>query len=357
MPRLNSTRTFLTLSILVLCMAALALQSAAPSAVTLAATAAATSAASPATSAPPMGGPGGPPGGPGGFGGGTPIATEGITAYKDVAYASTSAAQKLDLYVPQGQGPFPLVIDIHGGAFKAGDKTMLSGNNANPLLAAGYAVATINYRLTGEAIFPAQINDAKAAVRFLRAKAQDYKLDPQRFAVWGQSAGGNIAMLVGTSAGVKELEDLSLGNADVSSAVQAVISFFGPTDFAQMDAQFAAGGVCDASAQSHNAADSPESILVGGALATKADIVKASNPITYVTPDDPPFFLEAGTKDCTVPPQQSQLMADALTPVIGKDKVFLKFLEGAGHGDPAFDTADNMKLVVDFLNKFLKPAN
>jgi acetyl esterase/lipase len=361
-----SNRIYLACSLLAFCLLVLVFQSGSAVTASLAATAAAT-ARPDCPALPPMGGtppangqmPQLPPGcqpmtGMGGPGSGTPIMTDGVTSYKDVAYATKSAAEKLDLYVPSGKGPFPLVINIHGGAFKAGDKTMLGGDDANPLLAAGYAVATINYRLTGEAIFPAQINDAKAAVRFLRAKAKNYNLDPARFATWGQSAGGNIAMLVGTSDGVEALEDKNLGNPDISSAVQAVISFFGPVDFAQMDAQFAKAGTCPADAQSHSAADSPESILVGGALQTKLEVVKASNPITYIGKNTPPFFLQAGTADCTVPPQQSQLMADALFPVIGKDKVVFMLLQGAGHGDPAFSTAQNMALVVDFLNKHLK---
>ena len=102
-------------------------------------------------------------------------------------------------------------------------------------MAAGYAVASINYRLSGEAKYPAQINDAKAAVRFLRANAAQYKLNPDKFAAFGASAGGNLAALLGTTCGVKELEGEDLGNAGVSSCVQAVVDWFGPIDFLAMD--------------------------------------------------------------------------------------------------------------------------
>lgn len=299
------------------------------------------------TATPARRGPGG--GGPGGSSA-TPTAAQ---TFPNIAYASVSAAQVLDLYLPEGTGPFPLVIYVHGGAFKAGDKNMV-GTDGNAFLAAGYAVASINYRLTGEAIFPAQIQDAKTAVRFLRANAEKYNLNPDKFVAWGASAGGNIVAMLGTTGDVAELEGAELGNADVSSRVQAVIDWFGPTDFALMDAQFAAGNVCDASAQSHDAADSPESLLVGGALAEKADVVKAANPITYVTPDDPPFFIQHGLKDCNVPPAQSQILADALIAAIGADKVSLSFFPEAGHGGSEFSTAENFAKIMAFLETALK---
>lgn len=146
------------------------------------------------------------------------------TKYLDLAYASESPAQKLDIYLPnEGVGPFPVIISIHGGAFKFGDK---ADGQLTPMLEGlkhGYAVVGVNYRLSGEALYPAQINDIKAAIRFLRANASEYNLDKEKFATWGGSAGGNLAAMAGTSGDVKELEDLSLGNAGESSRVQAVV--------------------------------------------------------------------------------------------------------------------------------------
>lgn len=279
-----------------------------------------------------------------------PMAEKG----SDVAYATTSEAQKLDIYVPSGNGPFPLVIFIHGGAFMAGDKGGVPGATANALLTSGYAVASLNYRLSGEALFPAQIQDVKAAVRWLRANAQQYRLGPERFAAWGQSAGGNLAALLGTSGDVVAFEDAALGNAAVSSRVQAVVDQFGPTDFLQMDAQFAASGVCDASAQNHNDASSPESKLVGGPIQENVALVTAANPITYVTEDDAPFLIQHGDKDCLVPSQQSEILYQALVPVIGSDKTSLMILAGASHGGAQFEQADNVATIVAFLDKHLK---
>jgi acetyl esterase/lipase len=282
------------------------------------------------------------------------VPTTLVPVAADVAYADLSDAQKLDLYVPEeGDGPFPLVINIHGGAFMMGDKAM-SAAELDPLVAAGYAVASLNYRLSGEALFPAQIQDVKAAVRWLRANAETYNLDPDHFAAFGASAGGNLAAMLGTSGDVEDFDDPELGNADVSSRVQAVVDWFGPTDFLQMDAQFAADEVCPASAESHDVADSPESMLLGAGVQTVPDLAAAANPITYVTEDDPPFFIQHGTADCNVPVAQSQLLYDALVEVTGEDNNTFIMIEGAGHGGEEFSAEENFALVIAFLDETLK---
>jgi len=278
----------------------------------------------------------------------SPPQNTAVPTFKDVVYASVSPTQKLDLYIPQGSGPFPVIISIHGGGFIAGDKS--SPDAADQLLARGYAIAAIDYRLSGEALAPAQIQDVKTAVRFLRANAEQYNLNPDKFGAWGASAGGSLAALLGTSCGEPALEGAEMGNADQSSCIQAVLDWFGPTDFLQMDKQFA-GTSCPAN---HDAADSPESKLVGAAIQTKPEAVKQVNSITYVSPKAPPFFIEHGTADCNVPPMQGQLLYDALSPAIGADKVTLTFLEGAGHGGAQFFEASNLEKVMAFLDKYLK---
>jgi acetyl esterase/lipase len=283
--------------------------------------------------------------------GGDLPATTAKPQYPDLVYATVSATQKLDLYLPQGSGPFPVVVTIHGGGFMMGDKADAMGTaGADQFLAEGYAVAAVNYRLSSEAKAPAQIQDVKAAVRFLRANAAKYNLNKDKFAAMGGSAGGNLVALLGTSCGVAALEGADLGNADQSSCVQAVIDQFGPTDFLQMDKQFA-GTSCPAT---HDAADSPESQLLGAAIQTVPEKAKAVNPITYVSDKAPAFLIQHGTADCNVPPQQSQLLYDALKPAIGADKVTLTFIDGAGHGGAQFWTDANLKIVLDFLAKYLK---
>jgi acetyl esterase/lipase len=283
--------------------------------------------------------------------GGSASSTTATPTYADVAYASVSSAEKLDLYIPEGEGPFPLVLLVHGGAFLMGDKAAGDAiTGVDQLLSLGYAVASVNYRLSGEALAPAQIQDVKAAVRFLRANAQEYKLNPEKFGAWGGSAGGSLVSLLGTSCGIAELEGAELGNADQSSCVQAVVDWFGPIDFLQMDTQFT-GTSCPVN---HDAANSPESMLVGAPVQDVPEKVAQVNAITYISADDPAFFIQHGTADCNVPPQQSQLLYDALKAAIGEENVTLTFLEGAGHGGSQFTTEANLKLVTDFFDQYLK---
>jgi acetyl esterase/lipase len=268
----------------------------------------------------------------------------------DVAYATKSQAQKLDIYIPdEGEGPFPVILSIHGGAFKSGDK---GDGQVIPMLEGikrGYAVVSINYRLSGEAIFPAQIYDVKAAVRWIRANAKQFKLNPEKIAAWGGSAGGHLASMVGTSGNVKELEDLSQGNPNQSSRVQAVVDWFGPTDFLKMDAQLKESKVSNP--QIHSIPDSPESELIGKNLVDAPELVKAANPETYITKDDPPFFIQHGLIDHLVPYQQSVNLASKLEQVIGKEKVIIELLPGTDHGGPNYETEQNINKVFAFLNK------
>jgi acetyl esterase/lipase len=289
--------------------------------------------------------------GPGGSGSSGSFASVAPT-YTDLAYATLSSTQKLDLYIPTSDsGPFPVVIMVHGGGFMMGDKSDGAGlSGVDQLLAAGYAVVSINYRLSSEAKYPAQIKDAKAAVRFLRANAATYNLNKDKFGAWGASAGGSLVALLGTTCGVEELEGPELGNADQSSCVQAVVDWFGPIDFLAMDEQFA-GTSCP---QTHNDASSPESQLVGAAIQTVPDLVATTNPMNYISTNDAPFFIQNGSADCNIPPIQGQNLADALRLVIGAEKVTYTLIDGAGHGGSQFSTDENLALVIAFLDKYLK---
>jgi acetyl esterase/lipase len=311
---------------------------------------------------PPPRGPVGPfrPGGPGGRGEPPPMHIPGVDfpitkaqpRYRDLAYASLSPAQKLDLYFPDDTGPFPMVMMVHGGAFMFGDKAdPISTAGTDALLKHGFAVANLNYRLSGEARAPAQIQDVKTAIRWLRAHAKEYNLDPEKFGAWGASAGANLVALLGTAIGIPALEGAELGNPEVSSRVQAVVDWFGPIDFLQMDSQFSG----KPASQTHDASDSPESLLIGAPIQAHPDLVKMVNPITYISPKASPFLIQHGTEDNTVPMQQSQLLYTALLPAIGPEKVILTLLEGAGHGGgPQFWDPANVELVLGFLDKFVK---
>jgi acetyl esterase/lipase len=275
--------------------------------------------------------------------------------FLDIPYADLSPAQELDVYLPdEGKGPFPVIVSIHGGAFMSWDKAdsqvlpMLEG------LKRGYAVVAVNYRLSWEAIFPAQVHDVKAAVRWIRANARRYHLDPDRIAAWGGSAGGYLASMLGVSAGVRELEDLSLGNPEQPSHVQAVVAWYGPTDFLKMDGQLAERGLEPEPGTEHSGANSPESLLLGEQITRVPELVRAANPETYITPAAPPFFLQHGTLDDVVPVQMSINLAAKLERVLGEDRVQLGLVEGAGHRDPQFETPDNVRKVLGFLDKHIK---
>lgn len=267
------------------------------------------------------------------------------------AYAS-GADHMLDLYRPTSiAGPFPTVVWIHGGGWQSGSRADV--NQALRLVCRGFAVASIDYRLSGSAIFPAQIHDVKAAIRYLRANAGRLNLSPDRFATFGSSAGGHLAVLAATSAGVSALEDLSLGNPGVSSAVQAAVDWYGPTNFSQMDSQLLAQG-CAPGAANHSAATSAESRLVGCTVGDSScsAAVSAANPITYVGANTPPIMILHGTMDCTVPIGQSDLLKAAMD-AAGRCAI-RRDLSGAGHGGPEWLTSPPQDAVAEFLENVLR---
>lgn len=274
----------------------------------------------------------------------------------DLAYGAASPAQTLDLYAPKtGEGPFPVVVYIHGGAFQFGDKRELSGgfvDGIQALNAQGIAVASINYRMAAEARFPAAVTDARSAVRWLRANAAAHRLNPDGIGVWGKSAGGYLAMMVGVTDAETAFDDAAIAPG-VSSRVAAVVAMYGPTDFLQMDAQLRASP-CGGAAATHDAADSPESKFLGAPVQSNPALAQRANPAAYVRADAPPMVLQAGDADCTVPHEQTLLMAAAL-----KAKgapVEVQIFPGAGHVDAAFGTPSNLRLVADhFARHLAKP--
>lgn len=275
--------------------------------------------------------------------------------FLDIPYARVSSAQKLDIYLPdEGEGPFPVIVSIHGGAFMGCDKSDMHVMPMLQGLRRGYAVVAVNYRLSWEATFPALVHDIKAAVRWIRAHAEQYHFDPRNIAPWGGSAGGYLSSMLGTSVGVPELEDLSLGNPEQPGNVQAVVDWFGPTDFLKMDEQLEAAGMAPLEGQHHNGPNSPESLLLGEQITRIPERVKAANPETYIRQDAPPFLIQHGTKDAVVPTQQSIDFATKLAEAIGRHNVTLELLEGAEHGDIAFETPANVLRVLDFLDRHLK---
>jgi acetyl esterase/lipase len=245
----------------------------------------------------------------------------GTRVLRDLAYVPDGhERQKLDLYLPEKGGNLPLIVWIHGGGWQNGSKDR---TQAVKFVPQGYAVASINYRLSSHAIFPAQIEDCKAAIRWLRAHAKEHGIDPQRIGVWGSSAGGHLVAMLGVTGDVKEF-DKGL-NLDQSSRVQCVVDFFGPTELFTMQAQTVIQGPIN-----HDAPESPESKLIGATVKeAKAKADKAS-PLTYVSKGGAPILIMHGDKDPLVPLKQSEVFLEALKKA-GVDAT-LHVVPGAGHG-------------------------
>ena len=209
---------------------------------------------------------------------------------------------------------------------------------ALPFVTKGYAVASINYRFSQHALFPAQIEDCKAAIRWLRANAKKYGFDANHVGVWGASAGGHLVALLGTTASVMELYGNG-GNMDQSSRVQCVVDWFGPTDFTKI------GGGQDNP-------NSPMARLVGGPVRDRQELAAKANPITYVNKDSAPFLIMHGEEDKLVPMNQSELL-DAALRKAGVESTLVRVPKN-GHGGPGFTTPENWMRIKDFFDKHLK---
>lgn len=273
---------------------------------------------------------------------------ENVQALRDLEYVRNGhERQKLDLYLPKrgsDDEKLPLVVWIHGGGWQGGSK---EGCPARHLTGEGFAVASVNYRLSGHATFPAQIHDCKTAIRFLRANADKYGLDPDRVGVWGSSAGGHLVSLLGTSGDVKELEGPDL-YADQSSRVQAVCNYYGPTELLKMGEQSGPNSRLD-----HDSPNSPESKLLGGPVQQQVELARLASPMTHISKDDPPFLTVHGDADPVVPVQQGKTFHEALKQA-GVDSELYVVKEG-GHGNFRDDSLSGK--VTAFFERTLKGSS
>jgi acetyl esterase/lipase len=259
-----------------------------------------------------------------------------VKVWRDLPYIEHGGPRnRLDLYRPQNAGgALPVVVWIHPGAWQQGSKELCP---AVLLVTKGYAVASVNFRLAQDAAFPAQIEDCKAAIRWLRANAVKYRLDAAHIGVWGASSGGHLAALLGTTGRVKELEG-SGGNLEQSSRVQAVVDWFGPSDFTmpyKLD----------------DDAASVVAMLIGRADAKNREKLRRASPVAYVDRDAAPFLIMHGAEDDVVPVAQSELLAAALKKA--GVEVKLVIIKGTGHGGIGFGAAENWNLIEDFFAKHL----
>ncbi|MGJ8652241.1 MAG: alpha/beta hydrolase fold domain-containing protein [Opitutaceae bacterium] len=258
-------------------------------------------------------------------------APEGVTTHRDIEFATIEGTSlKLDLYLPKSSDTAPpLIVWIHGGGWKSGDKA-----NVNPailrLSGEGYAVASINYRLKDISIHPKNIQDCKGAVRWLRANAATYGYDAERVAVGGSSAGGHLALLLGLSAENNELEGSVGGNLEQSSAVKAIVDFYGPSDLVTMAKE------SERFKRAHTF--------------TEAQVQHAS-PLTYLSKQAPPLLIFHGDRDGTVPVAQSESIHERYQ-ALGLDSE-LRIFKDAGHGGTVFSSDTTYQQIQRFLDAHL----
>lgn len=275
--------------------------------------------------------------------------------YFNLFYAGVSESQKLDLYIPMlGNKPLPLIIWIYGGGFKFGDKSDRIQHILNAVKR-GYAVASVNYRLSTEAHFPAAINDVKAAIRYLKANAEKYTLNPDAFATWGESAGGNLSVLAALSGGDTIGKNDTLSNINESDRVQASVDWYGPGAFEKIDDDFKILGITPKMGMTSHE-DSFESLYLGKTLGTSdaVSLEYAANPVNYIDKNDPPVFIQHGSLDENIPYLQSLELSKALAGEIGDDKVQFDLIKDAYHGGREFTSEENINRVLDFLDKYIK---
>lgn len=264
-----------------------------------------------------------------------------VDTIADLPFAKPGGVELLmDLHLPKGVVNPPLVMSIHGGGWQTGDRKRC---RSSWLVKHGYAVANIEYRMSHEAVFPAQIHDCKGALRWLRAQQKKYGYNAEKVVVVGYSAGGHLATLLGTSHGVQALEGNTAGHPNHSSAVQGFIDYFGPVDFIQR------------SKSQPNKTEKPKGIvyqLLGGSVTGNPGKAQLASPVTHVGKGDPPALILHGEKDRQVLPAQSQRLHEVYQAKGLEPQLLLLPEKGHGWGHPL---AEEEKLVLEFLGKVLRP--
>ena len=276
--------------------------------------------------------------------------------FLDVQYGSLPE-QKVDVYLPEeGDGPFPLIIYVHGGGWSMGSKREGALPCIIDAIKYGYAVISVDYRLAPGVKFPEFLFDVKTAVRWARANAKQYLFDPEKFGMVGDSAGGHLTLMVGFTAGHPEYEGEQYGWAGVSSAVQAIIDMYGPSILdADRDAFLKESGVPAMSfgAPPPKEGSAPASGMAG-AFTADMNMLHLISPIQYVHKDIPPTMIQQGEKDPIVPKQNSTLLAEKIRRICGPDRVDLRLYPERTHSDGAFMGTENCMEVLPFFDKYLK---
>lgn len=304
------------------------------------------------------------------------LSVEGKKGYFDVAYGGESDAQKLDVWLPEGTGPFPAIISIHGGGYIACDKRqkemidpMLRG------LSKGFAVIGVNYRLSGEAKFPAAVKDVRQAVRFIKAHADQWGILPDQLTAWGGSAGGyltlmcclcaeepyfdnpddpNLALSAGVAAGVAWYPQVEFANSDEELEINSIRNHFlrkKITDINEAEYEPAFPVREESQFPMHNLAESACSMFLGCTVNSGDEIVKKAGAINYIHKNMAPVFLQHGSDDEILPAQQSIRFAIRANAVCREERVIFEMLPGAIHSSVLFETEENLEKVFTFIRQ------
>ncbi|MEO6978707.1 MAG: alpha/beta hydrolase [Mucilaginibacter sp.] len=274
----------------------------------------------------------------------TSIFPPGTTLYGDIPYANdTLKKHQLDIYLPPvKKATYPLIVWIHGGAWMLNDKYADMGYMTQTLKAfadSGYAVASIDYRYSTTAVFPAQVQDCNQALEFLYDNAGKYSLDKDRIALIGFSAGGHLANMMALSAN-NNVKAFYADDKKPKFKIKLCLDFYGPSDFSELNGNESADP------------KSPVSLLLGATVTARPDLANIASPITYIDKNDPPFLIVQGEKDQSVNPEQSKLLSSRLTAVGVKNELVI--VPGAPHYGVMFDADYIRKSMFVLLDKYMR---
>ncbi|MGI6591448.1 MAG: alpha/beta hydrolase fold domain-containing protein [Eggerthellaceae bacterium] len=282
--------------------------------------------------------------------------------YADVVYAHQDPRQKMDIILPdEGEGPFPLIVFVHGGGWVSGDKRENTMPGAFKAVSQGYALASVEYRLAPDATWPMPLYDVKAAVRFLRAHAKEYHLKTDKICAWGNSAGGHLVNMLAATGGRTIEEDVTMGNPDESCAVQCLVAFYSPSDMYQIDItnQLPQDELTDATGTDVGQSDSregmnfPHNMVAGFKLSRNRAAAAYLSPINFVTKDFPPAYFIHGIADPIVPYTQSVAMSNMINETAGAGPAKFELIPNAVHGDEAMKTDEMTNKVLDFIDSII----
>lgn len=269
--------------------------------------------------------------------------------------------QTMDIWLPdEGDGPFPLIVFVHGGGWVGGDKRENTMPGAFKVMSQGYALACINYRIAPDVVWPAPLEDVRGGLRYLRAHAEEYQLKTDKIAGWGNSAGAHILNMIAALSGRPIMKGNYLGNEDQDDSIQCLVSLYGPTDMYQADLcnMLSEEDVVNATGGTEVAATGegmvfPHNLIMGFKNSKNPVAAAYGSPINFVTDQFPPAFLLHGLSDPVVPYVQSVSFMNKINETCNEKRCSLKLFPNAVHGDEAMKTDEVVNEILDFIDSQL----